>query len=58
MYIFKQCDLVKKPERSGFGKYLDAFRKAIDKGETRAQICELHTNHRGWFSTFCDDVEI
>ena len=53
-----QCDLVKNPERSGFGRYLEAFRKTIEDGETRAQICELHTNHRGWFSTFCDDVRL
>lgn len=51
-----QCDLYKKPERSGFVPYIDAFRKAIDKGETRAQICELTTNHRGWISNFCDNV--
>ena len=51
-----QCDLVKHPERSGFVPYINAFRKAIEKGETRAQICELHTNHRGWISTFCDNV--
>ena len=51
----KQCDLVKNPERSGFVKYIEAFREANDP---RAQICELKTNHRGWFSTFCDDVKI
>ncbi len=53
----KQCDLLKHKERSGFVPYLNAFRKAIDNGETRVQICELHTNHRGWVSTFCDNVE-
>ena len=51
-----QIDLIKKVERSGFVPYIDAFRKAIDKGENRAQICELNTNHRGWISTFCDNV--
>ncbi len=51
-----QIDLIKKIERSGFVPYIDAFRKAIDKGEKRAQICELNTNHRGWISTFCDNV--
>lgn len=51
-----QIDLVKKPERSGFIPYLDAFRKAIDNGEKRAQICELRYNHRGWLSSFCDKV--
>jgi predicted ribonuclease YlaK len=51
-----QCDLVKKPERSGFVPYIEAFRKAIEQGETRAQICELTQNHRGWISSFCDNV--
>lgn len=51
-----QIDLIKKIERSGFVPYIDAFRKAIEKGENRAQICELNTNHRGWISTFCDNV--
>jgi len=51
-----QCDLVKKPERSGFIPYIEAFRRAIEKGETRAKICELNTNHRGWISSFCDNV--
>ena len=51
----KQCDLVKNPERSGFVKYLEAFRLANDP---RAQICELKKNYRGWFSTFCDEVKI
>lgn len=52
----EQCDLLKHQERSGFVPYIEAFRKAIDEGETRAQICELKTNHRGWISTFCDNV--
>lgn len=51
-----QCDLIKKSERSGFVPYINAFRKAIEEGETRAQICELNTNHRGWISSFCDNV--
>ncbi len=51
----KQCDLVKNPERSGFVKYLEAFRLANDP---RAEICELKKNYRGWFSTFCDEVKI
>lgn len=50
----KQCDLYKKPERSGFQIYLDAFSKCNDP---RVAICELKTNHRGWVSTFCDNVE-
>ena len=51
-----QCDIVKKPERSGFVPYLEAFRRAIENGEDRAQICELTHNHRGWLSNFCDHV--
>lgn len=49
----EQCDLYKKPERSGFKPYLDAFGKVDDN---RVAICELKTNHRGWVSTFCDSV--
>ena len=51
----KQCDLVKKPERSGFTRYLEAFKEDNDP---RVEICELKKNYRGWFSTFCDDVNI
>lgn len=51
-----QIDIVKKPERSGFVPYLEAFRKAINEGEDRAQICELTHNHRGWLSNFCDHI--
>ena len=51
-----QVDLVKKTERSGFVPYIKAFQKAIDEGETRAEICELKINHRGWISSFCDNV--
>lgn len=53
----EQIDLVHKAERSGFTTYIEAFKKAIENGETRAQVCELHTNHRGWLSNFCDKVE-
>ena len=49
----KQCDLYKHPERSGF--YLKAFSECNDP---RVKICNLTTNHRGWFSTFCDSVEL
>jgi len=49
-----QCDIVKHPERSGFRRYIDAFMKIKD--DPRVSICELTTNHRGWFSAFCDDV--
>lgn len=51
-----QVDLYKKPERSGFIPYLEAFRKTIENGENRAQICQLTHNHRGWLSNFCDHV--
>lgn len=50
----KQCDIIKHADRSGFIPYIDAFKKVNDP---RVQICELHTNHRGWISTFCDNVE-
>lgn len=50
-----QCDLFKHAERSGFDPYLKAFKEANDD---RITICELTVNHRGWVSTFCDDVQI
>ena len=50
----KQCDLIKKPERSGFVPYINAYKRSND---SRVSICELKTNHRGWISTFADDVE-
>lgn len=52
----KQCDIIKHPERSGFVRYLKAFEQI--KNDKRVAICELTTNHRGWFSNFCDDVDI
>lgn len=52
----KQCDLYKHPERSGFTPYLRAFEKIKD--DHRVAICNLKTNHRGWLSSFCDDVEM
>ena len=52
----KQCDLYKHPERSGFLPYLEAFENIKD--DPRVGICELSINHRGWLSTFCDNVEI
>lgn len=51
-----QCDLYKHSEKSGFRVYLEAFSKIVDT-DNRVAICELKTNHRGWFSTFCDNVE-
>lgn len=51
-----QCDLYKNPEKSGFDKYLCHFQKAIDSGETRAKICQLTKNYRGWLSNYADAV--
>lgn len=38
--------------RSGFARYIDHFR-----GQDRAELCKLTTNHRGWLSTFADTLE-
>lgn len=51
-----QCDLYKHPERSGFIPYLNAFEDIKD--DPRVAICKLTTNHRGWLSTFCDNVNL
>ena len=51
-----QCDLYKHPENSGFNQYLEAFKKIED--DPRVAICNLTINHRGWFSTFCDNVDV
>lgn len=55
-----QCDLLSHKERSGFAPYLKAFTKYKEEHpeDKRVAICQLRTNHRGWFSSFCDDVEI
>lgn len=50
----EQCDLLKHQERSGFKPYLNAFNEIKD--DPRVAICNLSTNHRGWLSTFCDNV--
>ena len=50
----KQCDL-KNRKKSGFVPYLNAFKKIED--DPRVAICTLSVNHRGWLSTFCDNVE-
>lgn len=52
-----QCDLFKHAERSGFVPYLKAFEKIKSK-DNRVAICNLTTNHRGWLSTFCDNVQL
>lgn len=38
--------------RSGFARYLEHFR-----GQERCAVCRLTTNHRGWLSTFADELE-
>lgn len=50
----EQCDLYKHQEKSGFRPYLKAFSECED---SRVQICNLSINHRGWISTFCDNVK-
>lgn len=37
---------------SGFSQYMDHF-----EGQERCAICELTTNHRGWLSTFADELD-
>ena len=51
-----QCDILKHPERSGFKYYLDAFEEIKD--DPRVAICKLTKNYRGWFSDFCDNVDV
>lgn len=51
----EQCDLLKHANKSGFRIYLEAFKKIED--DPRVAICNLSINHRGWLSTFCDDVK-
>lgn len=51
----EQCDLYKKPQNTGFRPYWNAFANCDD---SRVKVCELTINHRGWLSTFCDDVAI
>ena len=36
---------------SGFARYLDHF-----AGHARCAVCKLTTNHRGWLSTFADEL--
>ena len=51
----EQCDIYKKPERTGFRPYLEAFNKCNDN---KIEVCHLTINHRGWFSNFCDNVAL
>ena len=37
---------------SGFQKYLEHF-----AGHEKCAVCKLTTNHRGWLSTFADELE-
>ena len=46
----KQCDLGKDSWKSGFVGYMEYFRR-----HDRCKVCELHTNHRGWISSYADD---
>lgn len=47
----QQCDLDRVSD-SGFKKYLDHF-----AGKERSAICELTTNHRGWISSWADELQ-
>jgi phosphate starvation-inducible protein PhoH len=38
--------------RSGFARYLEHF-----EGQDRCAVCRLTTNHRGWLSTYADELE-
>lgn len=38
--------------RSGFARYLEHF-----QGRERCAVCKLTTNHRGWLSTYADELE-
>lgn len=53
----EQCDLYKHKENSGFHQYLKAFQDNYSN-DSRVGICNLSTNHRGWVSTTCDNIEI
>lgn len=46
----EQCDL-DNPASSGFIKYLYHF-----KDKPRAAVCTLTNNHRGWISTWADEL--
>ena len=37
---------------SGFQKYLEHF-----EGQEKCAVCKLTTNHRGWLSTYADELE-
>ena len=37
---------------SGFARYLEHF-----QGQEKCAVCKLTTNHRGWLSTYADELE-
>ena len=37
---------------SGFARYLEHF-----EGQEKCAVCKLTTNHRGWLSTYADELE-
>ena len=37
---------------SGFARYLEHF-----QGQEKCAVCRLTTNHRGWLSTYADELE-
>ena len=39
-------------EKSGFARYLEYF-----QGHEKCAVCKLTTNHRGWLSTYADELE-
>lgn len=47
----EQCDLDDRLS-SGFARYLSHF-----KNESRAAVCQLTNNHRGWISKHADELE-
>ena len=40
------------PNKSGFARYIQHFSNA-----DRCQVCSLTTNHRGWLSSYADELE-
>lgn len=47
-----QIDLYSHPENSGFTRYLNHF-----KSDERCAVCKLTHNHRGWISSWADELE-
>ena len=53
-----QCDLYKKPDKSGYYIYLKALEQGIRNGDIDwAKICKLSHNHRGKVSQWFDSVD-